>query len=77
MKYDGLEYIRKTYNVCAFKGVRVAVKALTGPVKFGTITGSSNAYVLVKLDGESRAFSYHPDSLLYEYQKWDAFPEAK
>ena len=50
-----LAYIRNYYGVPAKKGVRV--KAYGKP---GTITGASNAHLLIKLDGEQRSNPYHP-----------------
>lgn len=50
-----LAYIRNYYGVPAKKGVRV--KAYGKP---GTVTGASNAHLLIKLDGEQRSNPYHP-----------------
>lgn len=50
-----LEYIRKTYNVPAFRGTRVRIYRQPG-----VITGSYGAYLRVVLDGEKRRRKYHP-----------------
>lgn len=50
-----LEYIRNYYGVPAKKGGRVNAYG-----KLGTITGTSNAHLLIKLDGEKHSNPYHP-----------------
>lgn len=50
------EYIRKHYNVPAKKGGRISYDG-----KFGTIINSRGAYLRIRLDGETRIGSYHPD----------------
>lgn len=54
-----MEYIRETYGVPAKKGGRVAFYD-DGVVKYGVITGTHNAHLKIKLDGEQRAGCYHP-----------------
>ncbi|MCK5645084.1 MAG: hypothetical protein KAJ19_30065 [Gammaproteobacteria bacterium] len=50
-----MDYIKKTYGVPA---------ALDGRIKFqeknGTIVGSRNAHLLIRLDGEEHVGIYHP-----------------
>lgn len=60
-----LAYIRKTYNVNAKRGVRV--EWYGGAVTMrGTITGSKNALLRIRLDGEKHSFLFHPtDKLIY------------
>lgn len=50
-----LDYIRRQYGVPAKKGQRVI--ALGHP---GVITGSLDAYIRVRLDGQSKSRVYHP-----------------
>lgn len=55
-----LQYIREMYQVPARRGERVTVITSKGQRLPGTITGSSNAYVRIRLDGEKRGRLYHP-----------------
>ena len=50
-----MDYIRNYYKVPAKKGGRVLYEG-----KPGTIVGARNAYLLIRLDGEKEAGSYHP-----------------
>ena len=50
-----MDYIRNYYKVPAKKGGRVEYEG-----KPGTIVGSRNAYLLIRLDGEKEVGSYHP-----------------
>jgi hypothetical protein len=60
---DYLDYIRTTYGVPAYRGGIVLVKGVPG-----TITGSSNARVRIRLQGEKHAHPYHPrdPDIVYE-----------
>jgi hypothetical protein len=55
-----MEYIRKTYKVPAKRGGRVEYLASDGELMEGTITGTRAAYLLVRLDGNKRSFTFHP-----------------
>lgn len=50
-----LEYIRKFYEVPAHIGGRVKFKD-----RMGTITGANGPHLLITLDGDNFAGSYHP-----------------
>lgn len=50
-----MDYIRRAYNVPAKRGRRVTFQG-----RPGVITGSSGAYLRIRLDGERRAGRYHP-----------------
>lgn len=50
-----MDYIRKYYNVPAKRGGRVEFEG-----RPGTITGSVNGYLRIRLDGENRSRRYHP-----------------
>lgn len=52
-----LEYIRKFYDVPATEGERVIV--FSG--QRGAIIGAVDSYLLIRLDGEKRVKSFHPD----------------
>lgn len=54
-----LQYIRDTYGVPAQRGARVEYTG-NGSTIQGTITGSRNAHILVRLDGDRRAVPFHP-----------------
>ena len=61
-----MAYIRKTYDVPARRGGRVAYIDSNpngdGDIKIkGTITGSHCSYLRIRLDGESRSRLYHPN----------------
>ena len=49
------DYIRRRYNVPAKRGQRVLYKG-----RPGVIVGCFQAYIKVRLDGETRAGVYHP-----------------
>ena len=51
-----IEYIRRADGVPAKVGGRVEYRG-----RPGTITGSDNGYLRIKLDGESRSKNYHPE----------------
>lgn len=55
-----MEYIRETYNVPAKRGGRVEYLANDGELLEGTITGSSGAYLLIRLDNARHSGRYHP-----------------
>lgn len=55
-----LEYIRKFYGVPATRGAKVRYKSSQFGFKEGTIVGSRDAYVLVRLDGHKKSRSFHP-----------------
>ena len=50
-----MKYIRRFYGVPAKRGGRVLVNGWPG-----TITGSRDAYIRVRLDGSQVSRSYHP-----------------
>lgn len=50
-----MDYIRNYYKVPAKKGGRVEYEG-----KAGTIVGTRNAYLRIRLDGEKKIKSYHP-----------------
>jgi hypothetical protein len=54
-----MQYIRKHYGVPAKRGGRIVFNYKGIPV-FGTITGSVNASLRIKLDGDKRSGIYHP-----------------
>ena len=54
-----MDYIRDAYGVPAKLGGRVIYEG-AGPHQCGTITGTRNAHLLIRLDGESQARPYHP-----------------
>ncbi len=60
-----LSYIRRTYQVPAYRGVRVEIYRPEKPV-FGVITGG-NHYLWVMLDGEKRSRRFHPTDDLLRY----------
>ena len=55
-----MEYIRKYYNVPAKRGGRI----IYGASNYGTIVGSKNAYLKIRMNGETQIKSYHPTYLL-------------
>lgn len=60
-----MEYIRRTYNVPARRGCRIMTKYHGKYVK-GVITGSTNAsWLRVRLDGERKSRTFHPDGVAY------------
>lgn len=52
-----LAYIRKTYGVPAWRGVRVAWDYAG---REGSITGSRGQHIRVLLDGDKRSIQLHP-----------------
>jgi hypothetical protein len=50
-----MDYIRRRYGVPAKRGARVKYFNT-----HGTITGSSNGRLRIKLDGEKHSFRFHP-----------------
>lgn len=56
-----LEYIRNYYGVNAKKGGKV--RDPKGQI--GTITGSNNAHVMVRIEGIKHSVPYHPTDLEY------------
>ena len=56
-----LEYIRRTYGVPAKRGSRVRVDWYPPePAREGTITGSRQAHLRIRLDGEKHSRTVHP-----------------
>ncbi len=51
-----MDYIRRFYGVPAKQGGRIKYKG-----KLGTILGSRNAHLRIRLDGEKRVANYHPE----------------
>jgi hypothetical protein len=52
-------YIRDHYNVPARRGARVIYHG-DGTPKSGTIVGTKDAHLRIRLDGEQKIRSYHP-----------------
>lgn len=50
-----MDYIRSYYGVPAKRGGRIKYKG-----RLGTITGSHNARLCVRLDGDKQSGDYHP-----------------
>jgi hypothetical protein len=58
---SAFDWIRKTYGVPAKRGGRVEYKGdKGGDGIFGTITGASDGYLLIRLDGWKHPLRYHP-----------------
>lgn len=58
---QGLEYIRRTYNVPAHLGVKV-----TAYGKPGVITGVSGPHIMIRCDGQKHSLPHHPtDEIVY------------
>ena len=57
-----MDYIRRTYNVPAWRGARVQYDGVTlgQPPLLGTVTGSKGALLRVRFDGERRTHILHP-----------------
>lgn len=55
----GLSYISKYYSVPARRGGRVEY-AGNGKIEQGTITGSSGAHLMVRIDGREDSSPFHP-----------------
>lgn len=54
-----MDYIRDTYGVPAKLGGRVRYTG-AAPHREGAITGTRNAHLLIRLDGDKQARPYHP-----------------
>lgn len=54
-----MESVRKRYSVPAKRGGRVEYTGDAKP-RQGTITSATNGRLNVKLDGEKRAYPFHP-----------------
>lgn len=54
-----MKYIRDYYGVPAKRGMRVAYTDSLRRV-VGTITGSRNGYLRIRIDGNKRVEFYHP-----------------
>lgn len=54
-----LPYIRKAYGLDVKRGDRVLYQG-GGFCKYGTVTGASDAYLNIRMDGEKHAGRYHP-----------------
>ena len=54
-----MQYIRDAYKVPARRGARVEFNGHAYP-KVGTITGSMDARICVRMDGEKHTGIYHP-----------------
>lgn len=54
-----MEYIRTTYRVPAARGARVEYFGDEVPIQ-GTIIGTRNAHIRVRMDGGRRIFNLHP-----------------
>lgn len=55
-----IEYIRRNYGVPAKVGGRVKYTGGRHPMP-GTITGTSGAHLMIRLDGQQHSMPYHPD----------------
>lgn len=55
-----MDYIRKTYGVPAKRGGTVRYTPPLHDPRKGTIVGSRDAYLRVRLDGEKRTVFLHP-----------------
>jgi hypothetical protein len=64
-----MEYIRETYNVYAKRGMQII--AIGKP---GIITGSTNEYLRVRLNGEKKSRLYHPT---YQIEYLDRMGEGR
>lgn len=54
------DYINNTYGVSARRGGRIEYAPPDNEPRRGTSTGTTNAYLLVRLDGEKRSLKLHP-----------------
>jgi hypothetical protein len=70
-----LDYIRSTYGVPAKLGGRVRYTGGKVP-QLGTITGTSGAYLGVRLDGQDEADPFHPTWELEYLSASTASPEG-
>ncbi len=64
-----MDYIRKTYDVPAKRGMRVCADGDNG-----VITGSSGTYLLIRLDGEKTSNRYHPTWFMQYLEAPDVKP---
>lgn len=72
--YNPFDYIRDYYGVPARKGAQVIYRG-----RKGKVTGASNQYVMIKLDGEKFSKPYHPrdDDLKWlENELWPTIPAS-
>lgn len=58
-----MEYIRRTYDVPAKRGMRVLVDATR---RLGVITSSRGPHLMVRLLGHRNPRPYHPNDLKYD-----------
>ena len=61
---DPLEYIRRTYGVCAFKGVRITSGSIGVPC---VIVGASGPHIKVRPVGGGATRILHPEDAEYEF----------
>ena len=54
-----MEYIRKTYDVPAKRGVKIKYTGGIKPI-FGKIVGSTHAYIRVKMEETQKIIKFHP-----------------
>lgn len=54
-----MEWIRKTYRVPAYRGVRVVYSG-SGTDQYGTIKSASNGHLKILLDGAKHPALFHP-----------------
>ena len=50
-----MEYIRTMYNVPAKRGGRIRFTHSDGTVEYGTITGTNNPHLRVRIDGQKHS----------------------
>jgi hypothetical protein len=55
-----MKYVRATYQVPAKRGARVRYEWPDGVPREGTIVGSKDQYIKVRLDGDEHWGLYHP-----------------
>ena len=55
-----MEYIRTMYNVPAKRGGRIRFTHSDGTVEYGTITGTNNPHLRVRIDGQKHSLIFHP-----------------
>ena len=53
------EYINRTYNLNFKNGSRVVYTGDSVP-EYGTVVGTHDAYLEIKIDGDAEAECYHP-----------------
>lgn len=59
MKPDQFAYINRYYGLSVKKGTR-CVYTYRGERKEGTVTGTSSAHLMIRLDGAKHAMPHHP-----------------